>query len=265
MNEPMDGTAENDFGDRAGIVTGAGSGIGRATAMALADRGGFVAVCDVDERGGVETVAMIEQSGGGAAFYRADVSVPGDVDRVVAAVEAEHGPLRFASNTAGVASVGHRVDTLPDDEWDRVIGVNLTGVWRSMRAELAVMGPRRSGAIVNTASICGIQVAPMTSPYNVTKHAVIGLTKEAAVEYPTLGVRVNAVCPGFTHSAMSHGTTTPDVRDSMAGTVPMGRWAEPQEIAAAIAWLLSDAASYVNGHSLVVDGGAVQQMAGPKD
>jgi NAD(P)-dependent dehydrogenase (short-subunit alcohol dehydrogenase family) len=258
------GTA-TDFLGRAGVVTGAGSGIGRATAITLAQRGAFVAVADVDRAGGQETVELIESRGGRARFHVCDVTLPGDIDKVVAGVVADHGALDFASNTAGVSSVGYRVDTLPEEEWNRVIAINLTGVWRCLKAELAVMRPRRAGAVVNTASICALQVAPQTSPYNTAKHGVIGLTKEAAVEFGELGVRVNAVCPGFTHSPMSHGPTTPEVRAAMAGTVPMDRWAEPEEIAAAIAWLLSDAASYVNGHSLVVDGGTVVQMAGPRD
>lgn len=254
-----------DFSGRAGLVTGAGSGIGRAAALALAATGGFVAVGDVDEVGGRETVELIEADGGEARWVPCDVSQPGAVDAVVAGVLAERSRLDFAHNNAGVSISGPAIDELTEEEWDRVLAVNLTGVWRSMKAELTAMRRQRSGAIVNTASICGLQVAPLTSPYNTTKHGVIGLTKEAAVEFAELGVRVNAVCPGYTHSAMSHGTTTPEIRAAMARTVPMGRWADPAEIAAAVVWLLSDAASYVTGHSMVVDGGVVQRMAGPND
>lgn len=254
-----------DFDGRAGLVTGAASGIGRATAQMLAARGGFVAVCDIDEEGGRETVELIEGDGGRAHFYRCDVSAPGDVDRVVTALVANHGAIHFANNNAGVAPLGYRVDEVPDDVWDRVIGVNLTGVWRSMKAELVAMRGQRSGAIVNTASMCSVLVSRRTSPYNTTKHAVAGLTKEAAVEYAELGVRVNAVSPGSTETPLARKATTEEIRASMAAVIPIGRWGQPEEIAAASVWLLSDASSYVNGHNLVVDGAATVQLPGPKD
>lgn len=250
---------------RNGLVTGAGSGIGRASALALSGAGAFVAVTDRDGAGATETVAAIEAAGGRARAFECDVAAQGAVAAVVAEVVAEHGSLDFAHNNAGVASVGARFDELADEEWERVLGVNLTGVWRSLKAELAAMRTQRSGAIVNTASICALQVAPLTSPYNTTKHGVVGLTKEAAVEFAELGVRVNAVLPGYTHTPMSHGPTSPESRAAMARTVPMGRFGEPEEIAAAVLWLLSDASSYVTGHELVVDGGTVQRVAGPLD
>jgi NAD(P)-dependent dehydrogenase (short-subunit alcohol dehydrogenase family) len=183
----------------------------------------------------------------------------------VASIVDSHGRLDFAHNNAGISSVGYSVDTLPEEVWHRVVAVNLTGVWLSMKAELTVMRAQRSGSIVNTASICGLRAAAMTTPYNTTKHAVLGLTKEAAVEFAGLGVRINAVCPGSTHTAMSEKTTTPAEREMMAATVPMGRWAEPEEVAAAAAWLLSGDASYVTGASLVVDGGISERLPGPRD
>lgn len=258
-------SSSTDFVGRAGLVTGGASGIGRATARMLAARGGFVAVCDIDEAGGRDTVGLIEAAGGRASYHACDVAVPGDVERVVATLVADHGGIQFASNNAAIAPMGYRVDTLPDDHWDRVIAVNLTGVWRSMKAELAAMRAQRAGAIVNTGSMCSILASRSTSPYNTTKHAVIGLTKEAAVEFADLGVRVNAVCPGSINTPLSHTVTTEEIRTSMAGVIPIGRWGEPEEIAAATVWLLSDAASYVNGHSLVVDGGTTVQLPGPKD
>jgi NAD(P)-dependent dehydrogenase (short-subunit alcohol dehydrogenase family) len=249
-----------EFDGRTGIVTGAGSGIGRASSLALAAAGAYVAVADVDEAAGRATAALITDAGGHADFFPCDVSRLGDVDHVVASVVASHGRLDFAHNNAGVSSLGHSVASLPEEEWQRVIGINLTGVWRSLKAQLPVMRSQGHGSIVNTASICAFQVAALTSPYNTAKHAVIGLTKEAAVEFAQSGIRVNAVCPGYVHTAMSHGATTPADREAMRGAVPMGRWGEPEEIADAVMWLLSDASSYVTGHSLVVDGGTIQAM-----
>lgn len=249
---------------KAGLVTGAGSGIGRATACRLAAAGAYVAVADVDGAGGRETVDLIHSAGGDADFVRCDVTSSAQVARLVDAVVTARGTLDFAHNNAGVPPSLHAIDELPEEVWDRVITVNLKGVWLSLRHELPVMRRQQYGAIVNTASICGMRVAPMTSPYNAAKHGVIGLTREAAVEVAGIGVRVNAVCPGFVTTPMSQGTTTPATWAAMAATVPAGRVAEPDEIADAVLWLLSDAASYVTGHSLTVDGGLTQTMPGPK-
>lgn len=167
---------------------------------------------------------------------------------------ARHGRLDFAHNNAGICPVGYAVDTLPEELWDAVIGVNLKGVWLSMRYELAVMRRQRSGAVVNTSSVCGVRAAPLTSPYNTSKHGVIGLTKEAAVDFAALGIRVNAVLPGIVDTPMSHRIGTDEQIAEMGAATPIARVAQPEEIAAAVVWLLSDAASFVTGHSMIVDG-----------
>ena len=254
------------FAGSIGLVTGGSAGIGLATARLLAEQGATVVLVDVDEAAGERAASALGSDGLRAEFARADVSVEGDMEFVVDAILDRHGKLDIAFNNAGVASVGVPIDQLGEEAWQRTLGVNLTGVWRSLKAEVRAMRlGGNGGSIVNTASICGFQVAPLTSPYNATKHAVIGLTKEAAVDLASSNIRVNCVCPGYTHTAMSHATTTDDVRARMAATVPMGRWARAEEMAAAVAFLLSPEASYVTGHPLVVDGGTIVQVAGPKD
>lgn len=249
-----------------GLVTGGSAGIGLAAVRLLAEQGATIVVVDVDEATGIRAVDDLQDAGMAVEFTRADVSVEGDMEFVVDAIMDRHGKLDIAFNNAGVASVGVPIDQLAEETWQRTLGVNLTGVWRSIKAEARAMRENHAGgSIVSTASICGFQVAPLTSPYNATKHAVIGLTKEAAVDLAPVGIRVNCVCPGYTHTAMSHGTTTEEDRTRMAATVPLGRWAQADEIARAVAFLLSDEASYITGHPLVVDGGTIVQVAGPKD
>lgn len=247
-----------------GFVTGAGSGIGRASAISLARAGAFVAVADVDRAGGYQTVEQIRSAGGDAVFFSCDVTRSDDVARLVGEVVSARGRLDFAHANAGVPPTLHPLHELPEDEFDRVVAVNLKGVWLSLKHALPVMYRQRQGAIVTTASVCGLRVAAGTSPYNATKHAVIGLTREAAVEAAAHGVRVNAICPGYVTTPMSVAATTPETWATMAAAVPAGRVGEAEEIADAVLWLLSDAASYITGHSLVVDGGLIQSLPGPR-
>ena len=248
---------------RIGLVTGAASGIGRASARALAAEGAHVTVVDVDAAGGEETVRLIRDAGGSADFASADVCVSSQVQAVVDGIVAAHGRLDFAHNNAGICPVGYSVDTLTEDVWERVIGVNLKGVWLSLKHELAVMRRQRSGAIVNTSSVCGVRASPLTSPYNTSKHGVIGLTLEAAVDFAALGVRVNAVLPGIVDTPMAHRIGTDEQIAEMAQATPIKRAAQPEEIAAAVVWLLSDAATYVTGHSMIVDGGLAIPLPTP--
>jgi NAD(P)-dependent dehydrogenase (short-subunit alcohol dehydrogenase family) len=239
---------------RVGLVTGASSGIGRATARLLAAEGAQVTIADIDRPGGEETVRMIRAAGGSADFVECDVSVGADVEALVKAVVDRHGRLDFAHNNAGICPVGHAADTLPEEVWEQVIGTNLKGVWLSMKYELAVMRRQRSGAIVNTSSLNGERASPLTTPYCTAKHGVIGLTREAAVDFAPLGVRVNAVLPGFVDTPMARRLGSAEDIAALGATTPIGRVAIADEIAAAVAWLLSDAASYVTGHCLTVDG-----------
>lgn len=254
------------FAGQVGLVTGGSAGIGLATARLLAQQGATIELVDIDEAAGERASAGLRAEGLAVSFARADVSIEGEMEYVVDAIVDRHGRFDLAFNNAGVASVGVPIDQLSEETWQRTLGINLTGVWRSLKAEVRAMREiGRGGSIVNTASICGFQVAPLTSPYNTTKHAVIGMTKEAAVDLAPLGIRVNCVCPGYTHTAMSHDTTTERDRERMAATVPLGRWAEAEEMAQAVSYLLSSEASYVTGHPLVVDGGTIVQVAGPQD
>ena len=248
---------------RVGLVTGAASGIGRASACLLAAEGAHVTVVDRDRDGGRETVELITAAGGAAEFVACDVSVAGEVAALVDQVVERHGRLDFAHNNAGICPVGYAIDTLTEELWDQVIGVNLKGVWLSMKYELAVMRRQRSGAIVNTSSVCGMRATAMTTPYNTSKHGVIGLTQEAALDFADLGIRVNAVLPGVVDTAMAHGIASDEQIAAMGESTPIGRVARPDEIAAAVVWLLSDAASYVTGHSLVVDGGLTVTLPSP--
>jgi NAD(P)-dependent dehydrogenase (short-subunit alcohol dehydrogenase family) len=249
---------------RIGLVTGAASGIGRASARLLAADGVRVTVVDVDRDGGEETVRRIRADGGSADFQAVDVSDGRQVSAMVERILAEHGRLDVAHNNAGICPVGYSVDTLPEEEWERVIGINLKGVWLCLKYELEVMRRQGSGAIVNTSSVCGIRASTLCSPYNTSKHGVIGLTLEAAVDFAELGVRVNAVLPGLVDTPMA-ASIVPDraLLQRMAETTPIKRPAQPEEIGAAVVWLLSDAASYVTGHAMLVDGGQAGLLASP--
>jgi NAD(P)-dependent dehydrogenase (short-subunit alcohol dehydrogenase family) len=248
---------------RVGLVTGAGSGIGRATALILGRAGANVTVADVDEPGAHETVELIRAEGGEAEAVRCDVSKEADVQAMVAHVVDRHGRLDFAHNNAGISASGHRIDTLPEEEWDRVIGVNLKGVWLCLKHELKVMREQGSGAIVNTSSSCGLMAAHDSSPYSTSKHGVLGLTKEAAIETAALGIRVNAVCPGFVQTPMADGIPADEMARRTRARVPAQRVCTAEEVAAPVVWLLSDEASYITGEGLVIDGGLMLSIIAP--
>jgi NAD(P)-dependent dehydrogenase (short-subunit alcohol dehydrogenase family) len=248
---------------KVGVVTGGGSGIGRATALALAREGGHVTVADIDGPGGPGTVEEIRAAGGAAEFVRCDVSSEADVSALVHGIADRHGRLDFAFNNAGVSASGHRIDTLPEEEWDRVIDINLKGVWLCLKHELQVMRAQGSGAIVNTASSVSFMASHDSSPYNTSKHGVMGLTREAAIETAALGIRVNAVCPGFVNTPMAARMGPEEMARRTRARVPAQRVCEPEEVAAAVVWLLSDGASYITGEGLVIDGGLTLSIVAP--
>ncbi|HZP28471.1 MAG TPA: glucose 1-dehydrogenase [Acidimicrobiia bacterium] len=247
------------FTDKVALVTGAGAGIGRASAIAFAAAGASVVVADVDEDGGTETVRLVEEAGGQATFVRADVSRAAEVAAMVDAAVEAYGGLDYAHNNAGVATGGYPVAEFPDADWDRAIGIMLTGVYFCLKHEIPRMLERGGGAIVNTASGAGLVGFPGQAGYVAAKHGVLGLTKVAALDYGARGVRVNAVCPGTARTPMVDTAVAadPSLEQYLVGLHPIGRIGTPEEIANAAVWLCSDEASFVLGHALAVDGGYV--------
>jgi NAD(P)-dependent dehydrogenase (short-subunit alcohol dehydrogenase family) len=246
---------------KAALVTGGGSGLGRASAIALARAGATVTVADVNEDGGKETAALVyEEAGGDAEFVRADVTRPDDVAAMVDQAVARWGHLDCALNNAGMTGASAPTADYELDDWNRALALNLTGVFLCLKYELPAM-LERGGSIVNMASGAGLVGFPGLPAYVASKHGVVGLTKAAALEYASQGVRINAICPGSTRTPMLEGFMGGDeqVERMMTRAVPLGRLGRPEEIAEAVVWLCSDAASFVVGHALAVDGGSVVQ------
>lgn len=245
------------FTEKIVLVTGAGSGIGRATALAFAAGGAAVVVSDVNETGGQETVESIRQRGGDAIFIGADVSKPDEVAALVAEAVRAYGRLDIAVNNAGIGGAWARTADYPLDDWERVLAVNLSGVFYCMQQELRQMLAQGGGAIVNVASIAGIRALANAPAYTASKHGVIGLTRTAAQEYARQNIRVNAVCPVFTRTPLFQGMIEGNARleERLLHNIPARRFGEAEEIAAAILWLCSDGAGYVTGQALNVDGG----------
>lgn len=243
------------------LITGGSSGIGRATAALFAREGARVAVADVGVEGGEQTVNTIRDAGGEAVFVRADVSHAGEVQAAVERVIATYGRLDCAHNNAGIAGRFTATADSLEEDWDRIIRVNLKGVWLCMKYEIPRMLERGGGAIVNTASVAGLGGARRLSAYAASKHGVVGLTKTAALEYAPAGIRINAVCPGWIRTAMVEGAfgAHPGLEAQISVSEPIGRIGNPEEVAAAVVWLCSGAASFVTGHAMVVDGGLVAQ------
>jgi len=250
----------NALSGRAGIVTGSASGIGRATVNALVAAGADVVVADLNRSGGEET-ARLATGPGSASFVQADVSDAASVDELVAITVERHGKLDFAHNNAGVTIAGPFLADVADDEWNRLIAVDLTGVFNCMRAEIKAMLENGSGSIVNTASALGSVGIRGQSAYVAAKHGVVGLTKAAALEYSAAGIRVNAVCPGVVETQLftDAAEEDPDLRAAVEGAHPIGRLGEPEEIADSVVWLLSDASSFVTGQPIGVDGAYTSQ------
>ena len=252
------------FTDKVALVTGGGSGIGRASAQAFAREGAAVLVVDLDEGKGGETVAAIEAAGGQAAFFAADVgSEEGSREMVARAVEI-FGGLHFAHNNAGTPGSPNLIEDYDPAEWEAVLRLNLTGVFLNLRYELKHMAAAGGGAIVNTASVSGLGPSPLMPAYVASKAGVIALTKVAGVDYAQRGVRVNAICPAPVRTPMIVDWIgdDPAMEKLMSEAAPMGRMAEPEEQAECAVFLCSDRASFVTGISLPVDGGMSSLLGG---
>jgi NAD(P)-dependent dehydrogenase (short-subunit alcohol dehydrogenase family) len=244
------------------LCTGAGSGIGRATAVALAKRGATVVVSDIDAVGGEETLAQVHAAGADGVFLRADIAEAHEVDAVVGGAVQRFGRLDCAANVAGThAGIGALTADCTEEDFDAQLRVNLRGTWLCVRAELRQMVDQGSGSIVNMSSVNGLTGAAHAVGYSVAKHGILGLTRTAAVEYAERGIRVNAVCPGLvdtplTARALEMGGADPqEALASVLGEIPAGRMATPEEIGECVAWLCLDASPYLNGATITVDGG----------
>ena len=243
------------------LVTGAGSGIGRESALAFAASRAQVMVSDVAVEGGEETVAQIKAAGGEATFMRADVSQRADVEALIRQTVETYGRLDCAHNNAGIEGDMAPTADCTEANWDRTIAINLKGVWLCMKYEIPQMLEQGSGVIVNTSSVAGLVGFVDLPAYIATKHGVAGLTRTAALEYAQQGIRVNAVCPGVIHTPMIDRIVGGDAEAEAQFTAlePVGRMGSPAEVAQAVVWLCSDGASFVTGIAMPVDGGFVAQ------
>ena len=255
--------------DRMAVVTGAGSGIGRAIAQALAARGARVAAVDIDAASARETAALVASAGGRAEAFECDTSAAAQLDRAVTAAVRALGPLEVMVNNAGILDGYFNVDETDEALWRRVIDIDLTGVFLGSKRALQEMLPRGRGRIVNMASVAGLNGTGGGAAYVAAKHGVVGLTRQMAVVYSARGVTINAVCPGPISTNLRQrsqqilGPTAPDMSgrgiaasdEQVRAVVPAGRRGTVEDIASAVCYLASDAAGYITGHSLVVDGG----------
>jgi len=255
---------QQDFDEKVALVTGGSRGIGRATALAFARRGAKVVVASRHLTECQETVQLIESGGGAAIAVQADVSRAAEVEQMVQAALATFGRLDFAFNNAGTLGAMAPLAELSEADFDQVISTNLKGTWLCMKYEIQAMLQQKSGCIVNNSSLSGVLATPHGSFYNASKHGILGLTKCAAVEYAQSGLRINAVCPGSFPTTMlngfiAHGTATDEAyhvrENAFLSGIPVGRFGKLEEIAEVIVWLCSDAASFIIGQAIVVDGG----------
>lgn len=245
------------FQDKVVLVTGGNSGIGRATASAFAREGARVVIAARREDLGSTVVNEIREKGGEAVFVKTDVMVPDDIEKLFEAISGRFGRLDCAFNNAGIGSHVKRLVNSTMDEWDPMMKTNLKGVWLCMKYEIPLMIKSGGGAIVNNASVAGLRGEDGISIYAASKHGVLGLTKGAALDYGHRNIRINAVCPGFIHTPMVETSWEkgPQVKEFTLNTIPMKRFGKPEEIAGAVLWMCSDAASFMTGKEMVIGGG----------
>ena len=253
--------SSGEFAGKVALVTGASGGIGRAAALRFASGGATVVCSDIAEDGGHETVSLIAAGGGTASLVLADVSSESDVESLIDITMHEYGRLDIAFNNAGIGLFGKTIVEHTEDDYDRIMGVNSTGVFLCLKYEIPAMLESGGGCIVNTASKAGLVGDAGLSVYSASKHAVIGLTKSAALEYARHGIRINAIAPGIlrTPGNEDYWKKFPEAEQDWLKLVPLGRYGTPEEIAHTVAWLCSDGASYVHGHALVADGGTLAE------
>ncbi len=245
------------FAEKVAFVTGAANGIGRAAALAFAREGAKVVVADVSEQGIQETARLIEEAGGRALALKCDVTRAEDVKAALDRTVDAFGRLDYAFNNAGVEQPVKPAADLTEEEWDRIIDIDLRGVFLCMKHQIPFMLKQGGGAIVNTSSGAGVKGIAGQAAYCAAKYGIIGLSKAAALDYAKSNIRVNVVCPGIIETPMMDRFSggTPEGREKVIAQEPIGRMGKPEEIAAAVLWLCADAASFVVGHALVIDGG----------
>ena len=245
--------------NKVALVTGAGAraGIGRAAALLFAKNGAKVVVTDILVEEGEETANLIKEAGGEAIFVKSDVSKAGDVEAMIKKAVDTYGALDCAFNNAGVQPSGKLIQDTTEEDWERIIGINLKSVWLCLKYEIPQMLKQGGGSIVNTSSMLGIVARDIRSIYTASKHGVVGLTKVAALENAGKGIRVNAVCPAVVRTTIFERFVAdkPEMAANLMAMTPIGRVSSPEEIAESVLWLCSDAASYVTGVALPVDGG----------
>ncbi len=248
----------NRFTHQVVLITGAGSGIGRAAALSFAREGAQVVVADINETSGQETIALIEVEAGRASFIRCDVADPEQIADLIRQIVQQYGRLDIAINNAGIGGNLAKTAEVPMEEYRHIMAINLDGVFFGMQHQIRQMLTQESGGrIVNVASVAGLRALPNSAVYTATKHAVVGLTKAAAMEYARKNIRINAICPVFTRSAMVDQifAAAPEYEQKLVKNIPLGRYGEPEDIAQAILWLCDPANSFVTGLALPLDGG----------
>ena len=248
-----------NFKDKIVLITGAASGIGRAAALAFSKAGGTIVVSDINEEGGIETVNQLKATGRKALFIKTNVADFASVENLMQQIVDQFGRLDIAINNAGIAGANARTIDTPLDSWEKVMSINSSGVFYCMKTQIPIMLQQGGGAIVNTASIAGLKGLPNSIAYVASKHAVVGMTKTAAMEYARNNIRINAICPVFTVTPLFNPDAIEKVAkgipDKLKANIPMKRFAKVEEQVSAMMWLCSDGASFVTGLALPVDGG----------